>query len=309
MNKRGFTLVELLIVIAIIGVLSGILMGTMGGASDSALSAKCMANLKSLATGANSIAMDTGYYPFAGSCQHAVITGKKAKYVEERGWISWLSEGKFGNGPDSAVTGIGIASFDMDPGSREARFAVTNGTMYTAIGSNQKCYVCPAHAKEWQRKYKGKHEPLYSYVMSGYFGYDYSRGKRGVGYGLRRKNGSISSPDRVIMFAELPLTDPETGDSAKDFSEDKKDCTLQFKADINGKSYGSQWEGEPESIGFNHTVGKKYREAHVVFADGHVEKFTYGAKGLSLTDLTALLCSGRDVSFNGDGYEDLSEVK
>lgn len=305
--KSAFTLVELLVVIAIIGILTGVMLGTMSGASDSALAAKCLSNLRTLAQGANSIAMDKGYYPLAGSCQHAVIAGKKAYYQEEPGWISWLSENAFNNS-EKAVTGLRVATFDMDTTSDEAKWALTHGTMYKAIGGNAATYVCPVHAREWKRNHGGS-DPLFSYVMSGYFGYDYSEGTKGVGYAMRKKYGSLKNADRIIMFAELPVTDPETGDSAKSFGESQKDCTLQYSADISGKSYGSIWEGSPEAMGFNHVGNKKKRFAHVAFADGHVEKFQYGNAGLSLKEVTALLCEGRDVSFNGKGYEDVSEVK
>ena len=40
-TRRGFTLVEMLVVIGIIATLAGVLMGVMSGGTDSARAAKC----------------------------------------------------------------------------------------------------------------------------------------------------------------------------------------------------------------------------------------------------------------------------
>ena len=115
------------------------------------------------------------------------------------------------------------------------------------------------------------------------------------------------------MFAELPFAIPGASDSANEVAEDAAfatandsylvDCTLQYKASMNGKSYGSEWGGVAEAIAFNHKSGKRYC-AHVAFADGHVEKLLLPKRsgGLNSVQLTALLCGGVDVSFDGSAY-------
>ena len=89
--SQAFTLIELLVVIAIIAILSGILLAVTGGGTESARAAKCMSNLRSLATGVNSAAMSGRWYPFAGSCQYADLGSGGLVYKEQVGWISWLS--------------------------------------------------------------------------------------------------------------------------------------------------------------------------------------------------------------------------
>lgn len=294
-TRGAFTLIELMVVIAIIGILSGVLMASLGNAGESALAAKCLSNLRSLAQGANSIAMETGYYPFAGSCQHIVVGGKRPYYAESVGWISWLSMSHpFAGHPTKAVGGIRIPTYDMVAASDEARFAITNGTMYRAVNGNAATYVCPSQVKTLKKAKKA--EPLWSYVMNGYFGYDTSGGSGAAGWGSRRKYGSLTNADRILLFAEIDFTN--------DGSDNQRDCTLQYKGTVDGKEYGSAWKGNPEAIGFNHRGPKGKYYAHVVFADGHVEKLAKGTSGeLDEFTLTAALCEGKDVTFNGKSYE------
>ena len=59
--KKSFTLIELLVVIAVIAILAGMLMPAVQKARTKALSIKCIANMKQLATGAISYGVDNTY--------------------------------------------------------------------------------------------------------------------------------------------------------------------------------------------------------------------------------------------------------
>ena len=63
----GFTLIEMIVVIGIIGILAGVLFASFGGATDSARAALCLSNMKGLAQAANACAMRNGNFPLAGS--------------------------------------------------------------------------------------------------------------------------------------------------------------------------------------------------------------------------------------------------
>jgi len=303
--KRAFTLIELIVVIGIIGILTAVLLSVTGKGTESARAAKCLSNLRSLAQGANAVGMETGYYPLAGSVQTPYVADRKLVYREHRGWISWLSNSgdPFGHTSGHLPTSpVSIKPCKYTEENQEnARFALTNGTVWKTVAKIKDVYVCPTHVLCCQKKKCGT--PHWSYVMNSYFGHDYTRGSQGVVAGIRY--GSLERADRVLMFAELPSIEPWTGEVLVGKGSDyEQDCTLQYKASVNGTSYGENWSGAAESIGFGHKLSNGRRSAHVAFADGHVEKLVSSNKGKGLPNeqLTALLCAGKDVSFDGSQY-------
>ncbi len=297
--KKAFTLIELLIVIGIIGILSAILLTSFSGGTESARNAKCLTNMRNLAAACQTYGMANGHYPYAGSFERfaadesAGIHNVKYKYTERKGWISWDSHGAYASSPRSHVASASwfTSCYNQDLTVRE--YALTNGALWKYVSANREVYVCPKH----KQSCAAARQPLWSYVMNSYFLWDKSQGSRGYDEGYWGvEYGNASRADRRLLFAEIPFTD-WIAEPSKDSDSSpglKNDCTLQYEA-----RYGREY------IGFNHSSGKKMRFAHVVFADGHVEKITYPKKGMNLNQaqqLTEWLCTGKDISFDGSVY-------
>lgn len=304
--KKAFTLVELLIVIGIIGILSGVLLVSVGGTTESARSAKCLANMRNLASACQSYGMSCGYYPLAASTEFSSIDESggirnvQMRYTESnprnsavgKAWVSWYSDGAYRSKPASSVAS---ASFHVSPyaeaGSTgdEQLYCITNGALWAAAKGNREAFICPSHAKAALAAGK---KAFWSYEMNGYFGGDVSHSANTVSEsygGVSFANMKLA--DRRLLFAELPFGE---------FDAPYADTAIQYK----GLGAGQQ-----QGLAFNHASGKR-KCAHVVYADGHVDKLSLPRGGLGedeMKDLMDWLCRGLDVSFDGSKYEKLDE--
>ena len=298
-NKSAFTLIELLVVIGIIGILSAVMLGLLGGTSDAARATQCMSNLRGLSVATLNFAMQDrdGNYPAAGSFKWTSYENG-VSYPARDAWISWY----YPNKNDKSKAGGSAIPFS-EANVEYLRFALTNGCIWACGGRSEKTYVCPEHDAACLKA--NKRHPGWSYVMNESFGWP----SRGLGTPLSRWSGLSHSnmnpydstkktnvsraPDRVLLFAEIQgLTDAKRGLTANvNGSGDRGDSVLQYR-------------NASETIGFNHRQGSGKLAGHVAFADGHVEKLMYPESG-GAEQLTKWLCSGREVSFNGTAYQDL----
>lgn len=297
--RPGFSLVELIVVVGIIAILAGVLIASFAGGTETARAAKCLANMRNLAS-----AWQGGR---AGSQEHLSIVlnlgGNNAvgRYTEAKGWVSSATQGLYPS--DSHQTFAPIGMYETD--QKRIDFAITNGWMYAAIGRDLGAFTCPAHAKK--RTGKGR-RPAWSYLMSAYFGWDSSSsGNAFVTDGCIYKP-DLSNAERLLIFAEVPFQgvgswfpDGTAGTMETDGILQYKGCDESKKSPtINGASKGGN-----ENIGGNHKVAKRWC-AHVAFADGHTEKLVVdGISSGNLIELTTWLCTGVPVARAGNDWKEL----
>ncbi len=85
-NDKGFTLVELLIVIVILGILTGIVVFAVGGFQDRGQSAACKSDKKTVEVAVEAYRAKTGLYPAGADsdARYAVLTNPAAQYLREK---------------------------------------------------------------------------------------------------------------------------------------------------------------------------------------------------------------------------------
>ena len=296
--KKGFTLVELLVVIGILGILSAVLMTSLSGVGENAKTVKCASNMKSLASAVSSASMSGGY-PFAQSALYFQVSGSSSTsitYGVHKGWISWLD--KDVTYPHSSERAFSQPSYSGT--ADDVNYAITNGAIWEVVGKTRDVYVCPAHIDACRSV--GVQNPGWSYVMNARFGYESEPGKASVSSGAKIGAASLSRADRTLLFAEIPaltLTNKDRG-AAKVSSAPEVNISAG-----TGKAMDTCLEckslGGDESMGFNHRKGKQI-VGHVAFADGHVEAIALPRDG-NYEDLTDWLCNGKDVVFRNGSYE------
>ncbi len=310
-KKSGFTLVELLVVISIIGILAAALTAQFTNVRKNAQAMKCKTNLHNLAQAALSYAVDTHakaegrhcpeqVMPWAGSYERAWAVMQNGKYVrtyiECPGWVAWTGPGRWQtremqSGQMKKACYFGSTAYE----------SITNGTLWSYVGKDLAAYACEAHRSVAKRA--GLLKVQRSYVMNGYFGFDHKGNPtpanmpdaRDIRLDALSARGNAGN---LLLFAELPAFKGSTHveSVAKDENGTGSDGVLE--ADIGNDSSGKKkYTSLSEVIGFNHQVAKRY-VAHVAFADGHVEVLVEprGASDTDLKELAKQLCNGDEIS-------------
>ena len=304
LHRRGFTIIEMLVVIGIIGALMVALLPLVTGSRDSALTAKCKNNMHSLAQGMISCAQanDHGHFPAAGMYRSIDWKSRKRKsYYPHRPWISNKGDVSTLNGSTGSVELGAVAHFtDSD---REVEFALTNGAIWHAVNDSPDLYRCPTHAAAYEKSNSGR-QPGWSYMVNQEFGFNRD-GEGAINFfggsingmitvatdtsGKRSKSASRGH-DKVLLFAEI-----------QGVAVDSSKHGVSLKPASGGTETDAVLEYTKEDIGFNHQLAKHRWGGNVAFADAHVETIIMPTK-MSRRDLTRYLCQGFDVPHDGSSY-------
>ena len=307
--KKAFSLVELLVVVAIIAILAGVIMSTFGGGTSAARAARCLSNMKNLANACQTYGMNAGRYPLAGNLVYMYmdesrgISKVQRRYNENAGWISAYSKGMFPSTSYSQPASVSMYSDDRE----QVSYALTNGVLFKYVSGSRDTYVCPEHVKHMGPSVQVN----WSYLMNAAFGWNKAERAKANNNSGRTEYGTLPRSDKTLLFSEVPYMSgkkdgwqqrwrPEGTASSTD-----TDPILQYSE--TGLDEEGTYSGvSSEEIGVNHKSGRNYF-AHVAFADGHVEKLRVPMNGKKpdtsgFTQLTSWLCAGYDVSFDGKNY-------
>ena len=282
MSKKGFSLIELLVVLAILTILMGLVVPKVGRMMDEAKEHKCRNNLKQLHVAVISHVNDKkGYLPYAMSYEvHHPINDR---YYERRGWIAWkppsgtLSDRWRDKDKDGAETTKENGMIEDGGMGDAAKDGIENGSLYPYMNASMEHYACPLIKKE-----KGD-ETYRTYAMNGFFhsprasAWD-PRQMNAIGTSetIKDEDKKVYKPEaaKLLLFAEVePTFDSYKhagADAAAKAGNDKRatdtisgDCCI----------YPPKDSSKTDTIYSIHRSPVADKKASLaVFLDGHIEK-------------------------------------
>ena len=276
-DSRGFTLIEMLVVIAVIGIVAAMLVATLGGARWRAWDAQCKSNLKQLHTAAMNYMYDTHYgekrLPYAYGWEDYWYPSKR--WHERRGWVNWLNYVEHDDDDGS----------DPQPGDpppwngEDAYTSITDGHMWEYTGPSIKIYMCPAFKR--LDIVADQPKPHYrSYVMN----------RKASGIALQH----LKNASKLLLFADMHPAATEQVEKETDPPQDppqmetvcerglldstSRTITNTHERGVSLEDFGYDQTLDGEDAGGNpyEAVGSFHNgRGNAIFADGHIEKMMW----------------------------------
>ena len=258
-GRQSFTLIEMLVVIAVIIILAGLLLPAVGPLRERGRYAKCTSNLKQLHAAAINYATDYQEMPASAS---TVAKGVTAWAKDQTGWIDWIWYGEndqrcywYDYGPNA--------------GSREGTTCITNGMLYTYI-RDARIYMCPTFEsrKPFAMDWGTVANPVRSY---------------GMNRAARRLNiYALTRASRTLLFADQGFYLDKGREYGRPIGGNQASWSL-CQTFWGGDNDGSVFSGHRHYIGFDGEIDPTwemigavhYGNGNCVFCDGHVEKIWY----------------------------------
>ena len=256
MRQKAFTLMELLVVVAIIALLAAMLAPALLGALEEAKKTNCRNNLRQIGTSAK-----------VWTTSHKQRWPDAFKADQEAG--RWDKIGSTRNDEDSFET-----TKDADPGDNRGEIESNTASMWLLVvnsGLEPKIFVCPSAGHDTDSAIVD-YATVRDFKGDGYISYSYQNclGK------YRLTETASQGASLAIMADANPLRRDyksseggKEGATYKEFNQEPKplfpetDETEPWNAEIRGTGIEGEWELNSPNHGF--------KGQNVLYLDGHVE--------------------------------------
>lgn len=295
-SRKSFSLIEMLVVIAIIGALMMILMPVIGDIKERGRMIRCKSNLRELHIATITYAVNNrAVLPYSCSGEYATETesGKTWEYKQgATGWVDWVKYQPHTEN-NSSTWKPGVTWW----WGTNALISIQNGSLFQYAGSNGKIYVCPTFN---QRSTAGTVAPNGNkLIYPGEARWSETGGQKGgtsAVYRCYAMNTLVSGArfediqgSRTVLFVEKAFTNyfrDRKGNNIKIACQGLNSWEWAWKSESPVNEYWN-WAWDGGFLGTNYNCGWAYNypyeaigfwhngRGNFIFVDGHTDTINY----------------------------------